>query len=228
MVSHFSTFPKYTLVPSKMESCYNSLMLKNKTALVVYKLFFGLLGFSAIITEIAVLIERDKFNPANFFSYFTIESNVIAAFVLLCSALAVAHRKPRVRVAYIRGAATLYMLIVGITFSLLLSGIEGVAFTAVSWDNLVLHYIMPVVLLWDWVLDPPRVRIVFKPALYWLLFPVTYVAYTLARGIFVDWYPYPFLDPGVKSYGQVAATITSLLIMGAIITWLLTRVPKQK
>lgn len=44
-------------------------MLQNKKFLISYKLFFALLGFSAIVTEIATAVERGTFNPANFFSF---------------------------------------------------------------------------------------------------------------------------------------------------------------
>ena len=31
-----------------------------------------------------------------------------------------------------------------------------------------------------------------RPA--WLIYPLAYVAYTLAHGAVMNWYPYPFLD----------------------------------
>ena len=52
-------------------------MLTNKKFLIGYKLAIGQLGLSAIVTEIVVLINRGRFNPVNFFSYFTIESNIL-------------------------------------------------------------------------------------------------------------------------------------------------------
>jgi len=89
----------------------------------------------------------------------------------------------------LRGAASLYMAITGIVFSVLLAGLD-VELTAVPWDNTVLHYIMPVVVVADWVIDLPGTRIAFKSALVWLAFPLTYVAYSLIRGHLTGWYPY--------------------------------------
>jgi hypothetical protein len=50
--------------------------------LVSVRLALAFLGFSAVVTEIATLVARGVFVPANFFSYFTIESNVLAVVLL--------------------------------------------------------------------------------------------------------------------------------------------------
>lgn len=97
---------------------------------------------------------------------------MLAVVILLMSAVALAHGKQSRLIAMLRGANTLYMIVVGVVFALLLSGIKDTEFTAVPWDNTVLHYIMPVVVALDWLIDSPKLRIVFKQALAWLAFPV--------------------------------------------------------
>jgi hypothetical protein len=62
---------------------------------------------------------------------------------------------------------------------------------------------MPVVVLADWLLDPPRHRIAPRVALLWLVYPLAYFVYSLIRGEIVDWYPYPFLDASELGYGGV-------------------------
>jgi len=193
-------------------------MTKNKNLLIGYKLFFGLLGFSAIVTEIATIVERGRFNSVNFFSYFTVESNILVFVTLLLSAVAVAWGKNN-KLDGLRGAVTVYILIVGLGFSFLLSGLENVTLTAVPWDNIVLHYIMPAAMLFDFLIDRPRRKLVFKQSLYWLLFPTAYVAYCLTRGALTGWYPYPFLNPDTNSYGAIVFTITCLLVLGLALVW---------
>jgi hypothetical protein len=183
------------------------LMHKRHTLIRGYRVVFALLAFGAVVTEIATLVERGRFAPVNFFSYFTVLSNVFAAAVLGWSAC---QTKPSPRLDWLRGAATLYMATTGLVFAVLLSGIKGAAFTAVPWDNLVLHYMMPIVLVVDWLLYPPRRRIAFRRALGWLVFPFVYVAYSLVRGHATGWYPYPFLNPDKHGYAGVA--VTSLLV----------------
>jgi hypothetical protein len=183
--------------------------------LIAYRMVIGLLGFSALVTEIATLVERGRFTPGNFFSFFTVESNAVSAAVLIVSALATAAGRSDRSLAMLRGANTLNMVVVGVTFSALLAGLENTEFTAVPWDNTVLHYIAPVAVAVDWLLDVPRVHLAFRQAVVWLAFPVAYLAYSLVRGPNVDWYPYPFLDPGHHGYAGVAVTSLMLLVMGA-------------
>ena len=202
-------------------------MFTNPKLLIGYKVFFSLLGFSAIITEIATISERGRFSPINFFSYFTIETNILVFVTLLLSAIAVAMGKNG-KLDVLRSAVTVYMLIVGIGFSILLAGIEGIILTAVPWDNIVLHYIMPIAMLVDFLIDRPKRKISFNKSLVWLMFPVLYVTYSLIRGAVVGWYPYPFLNPDPEGYGAVTITVLGLLLLSLGITWVITKLSGTK
>lgn len=197
-------------------------MLKNKNFLICYRLFFGLLGFAAIVTEIAVITERGNFNPANFFSFFTIQTNIVVFVTFLLGAVMAATSKPKRWMNSLRAAVTFYALVVGIVFAALLSGYE--VLTAVPWDNIVLHYIIPIAMIVDFLIDRPKQRISFKASLWWLAYPIAYAAYSLVRGPIVGWYPYPFLNPETHGYGGVALTVAGLVVFGAlliaIVTWL--------
>ncbi len=197
--------------------------MQKEYLLTGYRLFFGLLGFSAVVTEIATLQERGKFAPFNFFSYFTIESNLFAVAILILGASAFAHDMPRHPLALLRGAATLYMAITGIVFAVLLAGIEGAEFTAVPWDNIVLHYLMPLAVTVDWFVDLPAQRLTFSQASVWFVFPLAYVVYSLIRGHFVGWYPYPFINPSTHGYSGVVGTSVAIAVAVAVFIWVLTR-----
>ena len=71
---------------------------------------------------------------------------------------------------------------------------------------------MPVVLVADWLIDPPRHRLSFRIGLAWLLYPLAYLVYTLIRGARVDWYPYPFLDVSRHGYGGVLLNCAVMLV----------------
>jgi len=202
--------------------------MKAKNYLATYRTLFALLGFSAIVTEIAVLTERGVFAPENFFSFFTIESNILAVVSLLLGALfAFAKIKSR-KLDFFRGAVTLYMVVTGIVFAVLLSGLENAQLTAVPWDNIVLHYIMPIVIALDWFMDPPKKRFTMKKALLWLAFPIAYLGYSLIRGPIVEWYPYPFLDPTNGGYGQIAITSVAIAVLGILLVTIITRFPSKR
>lgn len=179
---------------------------------VALKLIFGLLGFSAVVTEVIVLANNGVLVPANFFSYFTIQSNIIVATVFLVSGcLLLLKQTPSLLFEYLRGAAALYIIITGVIFSLLLAGLD-ITLTAAPWDNIVLHYIIPIVAVLDWLIDPPQRKLLLRYAYSWLVYPVVYLIYSLIRGNITGWYPYPFLNPETSGYGGIIIVAIGIMI----------------
>lgn len=188
-------------------------------ALGAFRLFFAALGFVGLTAQYlynASVIPNYK--PLNFFSFFTVEANIIAIVSLLVSGIFILRGGHPKWVEYLRGAATIYMTITGITYSLLLSNQE--VDVSIPWVNLVLHYIIPIVMIIDWLIDLPPFRISLKQALIWLIFPVLYLVYSLVRGPSADFYPYPFLDPGISGYGTVIVMSIAIAIGAFLLAWL--------
>jgi hypothetical protein len=181
--------------------------------------FLGLVGLTAqYLYNLATIPD---YKPANFFSFFTVESNIIAVVALFISALYAWKGDQQRWVHYLRGAATIYMTVTGITYSLLLRNVA--VDTAVPWVNLVLHYIIPIVMIVDWLIDLPPFRIRVGAAMVWLIYPIAYLAYSLIRGPLVDWYPYPFLDPRPEGYVPVIVTSIGIalgaLVLALVMSW---------
>jgi hypothetical protein len=193
-----------------------------------YRVFFGLLTLVAVGFQFDSNSQRDDWNPVNFFSLFTIQSNLIAAAVLLIGALA-AHERTSLVWSLVRGAATMYMVTTGAVYALLLSGPEDSLQSSPLWVHIVLHQVLPLVMVVDLAVHPIAGRyLTMKQALGWLLYPLLYLAYTLLRGANVDWYPYPFLDPREPGgYGTVgvycAVILLGLLAISSLIVVLTHR-----
>ena len=196
----------------------------NRTTITpLYKLAFGLLGLSSLVLEIVVLQNRGVFEPGNFFSYFTVLSNMLAVGVLFAGAWFAYKKKRSAEYDDVRGAATLYMALTGVVFATLLSSLDPRLLTAVPWDNTVLHYIMPIFMVVDWIIDPPVHAIKLRQTVLWLVFPIGYVLYSLVRGPIVGWYPYPFLNPANGGYGVIAITCVCIALFVLAAAWLLVR-----
>ena len=118
-----------------------------------------------------------------------------------------------------RGAVTLYITITGVVFALLLAGLQESLDTHIAWVDFTVHKLMPVVLVADWLIDPPRHRLSFRIGLAWLLYPLAYLVYTLIRGARVDWYPYPFLDVSRHGYGGVLLSCAVMLVGFVAAAW---------
>ena len=170
------------------------------------------------------------FRKANFFSFFTIQSNLLGVAALFALVLV-----PRARRTALfdgaRSAAVLYMAITGVVFALLLSGLQQELQTSLEWVNFVVHKLMPVVLVADWLIDSPRHRLPRVAVLAWLAYPLAWLGYTLMRGEAEGWYPYPFVDVSELGYGGVLGRSVVLAIgcalAGAALLWLGNRRAKD-
>ncbi|KAA8884660.1 hypothetical protein F3087_32260 [Nocardia colli] len=178
------------------------------------RIAFGVLGVVALVWIPLRNLHETAFSTGNYFSYFTIQSNVLAVLVLLIGGL----RDPDShRWEVLRGASALYLLITGVVYAVLLANID--VMLTDRWINDILHRVMPIVLVADWVLVPARQRLTLSPRLVslWLIYPLIYGIYTLIRGPIVDWYPYPFLDPRQQGYVSLAI---GLIVLTAVFTLL--------
>lgn len=171
----------------------------------------------AAIGQQLIIHIRASYSVLNFFSYFTNLSNLFAALVLLLSVFTKKNQFQDLAI-YI---ATVNMVIVGLVYAVLLRNVDLGAL--LPWVNTVLHIVMPIAMVLNWLVSPPASPLTGKHLLVSLVFPSVYLAYTLVRGASTGWYPYPFLNPAnVGGYGAVAAyalaiTTTFVLASGALL-----------
>ncbi len=157
----------------------------------------------------------------HFLSYFTIWINTLIAFFLTTywlkpnSKLSIWFQKSSVNTAI-----ALYILIVAIIYSLLLrntwnpTGLELVA------DH-ILHDLIPVLYISQWVFCFRRPGLRWQHLLYWLILPLIYLFYVLARGARVGDYPYPFLNVSQFGYQKVLMNSGGILIGFIVVSLML-------
>jgi hypothetical protein len=192
-----------------------------RTVIPVYRLGFGLLTVVAIAVQMASLASAGTLDPLHYLTFFTILSNSIATILFLVGAAR--WRSPRsTTMDLLRGAAVVYMSITGAVFAVLLSGTN--VDTAIPWVNSVVHEVMPIVVVADWLLDPPEARLTLKQGALWLSFPLVWIIYELIRGAASGKYHYPFLNPANGGYGAVAfycvAILVLMLVVCVVVVWL--------
>jgi len=82
--------------------------VQRRTGIALYRASFGLLALAAIATQFIDLAGRSLLDPLHFFSYFTIESNLLSAGVFLVLAVRRSEqRSPAMDM--VRGGAVVYM-----------------------------------------------------------------------------------------------------------------------
>lgn len=172
----------------------------------------ALVGWLALALELWIFLKSagdlttaDRL--VNYFSYFTILSNIAAAIVLTLAATGA-----RTRLAGFFGRPTVqtgvaaYMTMTAIGYVLLMqtgTPPEGWAFVA----DALLHYVTPLFTLGFWFLFVPRGTLRLGDLVGFLGFPVIYLAYAMLRGSIVHRYPYAILDVGRLGIETVAVNI---------------------
>ena len=162
---------------------------------------------AAIVFAIYETVRVGTFNPTRYFAYFTIQSNLLG---VASFAWVLARRgEPRSHaLESFRGAVTGYLTVVFFVVILLLEDVD--VGLRLGWVDFVLHKLFPVVVVLDWLLDPPTTRLTARDAVAWLAYPLAWTGLTLARGAIDGWYPYPFLDPANGGYGTVAVMVVAI------------------
>lgn len=148
----------------------------------------------------------------NYFSYFTILSNIVVAVSFTFAAVS-----PRSAIGKIvdrpgvRTAIAVYIIVTGVVYLFLLSHLSPPG-RMLRVANILLHYVVPVVYFADWLVFVPKGTLVRKQVLNWLAFPLLYAVYTLIHGGLTGFYPYFFLNVTKLGYPGVLLCCAFLLV----------------
>jgi hypothetical protein len=139
----------------------------------LYAGVFAAVGWFAIVGQFFLT----PTSAGNYFSYFTILSNVLVALTLTSVALAPG---------------------------------SGIGWTK-QFDH-ILHYVVPPAYVLFWLAFVRKGTLHVGSIPWMLIAPLAYGVYTLARGPFVGWYPYPFIDVTDLGYPHVFRNIVEFVV----------------
>lgn len=192
----------------------------NERLLALVRIGFAMLVVAATVAQIANLVDDGVFNPTRFFLFFTVLSNLFAAGVFAEGARRQLAGAEPVGDLW-RGAAVVFMAVTFIVFAVLLRGLQEELQTNIVWVDTVLHRIMPVAIMADWLIEPPHGPLPYRRVVVpWLGPPLAWTAFTLIRGAVDGWYPYPFLDPANGGYGVVALYAVAIFALFLAVIWI--------
>jgi hypothetical protein len=185
---------------------------------------FGLvLQIVLAVRNDAGLFESALGRLVNTLSYFTVQSNILAA--VTTGMLAWKLHRPSTVFRVLRLAGLVGIAITGVVFHLALKDLQELQGKEALADFL-LHTASPILCVLGWLLFGPRGQISKRLVGLSVLFPVLWLAYTLVRGALVqdrfgkDYYPYPFLDVVVHGYGTVAVNIVLVAVLFLVVAGL--------
>ncbi|WP_133161078.1 Pr6Pr family membrane protein [Microterricola pindariensis] len=190
-----------------------------RVGLGVYRLALAGLELLALFGNFNYVLGFSSFATNNFFSYFTIQSAMLAVVMLIAGGIAALLRERDPHwLSIMRTVVMCYLLVSGIVFAVIVAQASTRAYRVdVPWSDTLLHFVVPALALVGWFVDAvisPRSDPMPWSTLGWVLpFPVAWLIFTLIRGADVGWYPYFFLDPAQVG-GALGIAFYCLLVLG--------------
>ncbi|NVN17728.1 hypothetical protein GUA46_05185 [Muricauda sp. HICW] len=182
-------------------------------------------GWFAVLAQLYLMLQNRETalieSLLRFISYFTILTNTLVALFFTTRVfgadqkrLALLHRKATPM------ALTSFILVVGLVYQFVLRSLWAPTGLQMVVDEL-LHTIIPVLMYVYWLMFCSKTTVEWKQLSKWLLYPLGYVVFVLARGHFSGFYPYPFLNVVELGLGSVLLNscfvlLLILLIMAAL------------
>lgn len=206
--------------------------MKKETTIFLFRLFIALLAWLALGLQLYVMftgggpgkVTHTGLILLNFFSYFTILTNLMVALCFSALAIAPASRAGRFfsRPSTIT-AVTVYITIVGLVYSIALRAIWDPRGLQLVVDR-ILHDLVPIATVLYWVLYIPRRTLHWKQAFPWLLYPFLYLVLALARGVASHWFAYYFIDYTLLGWPRVILNVllisAGFLLVSLLFIWL--------
>jgi hypothetical protein len=173
-------------------------------------------GIAALAVGVALIIAIEvaaakgmsvAYAIVEYFSYFTILTNIFAAVVLL-----VFCAKPDAKLLVTRpeaiSAATVYLASVGLFYALALRNFWNPQGASQVLADVLLHYVIPILCLACWLTFAPKGTLRAINAVTWLTFPLLYWVCIFLRGAISGDYPYPLVDVAVRGYVRALTNAT--------------------
>ncbi len=190
------------------------------------------LGLSITADPGAGAFESTPARVVNFFSYFTVLSNIAVAATTGLLAVRLDRRSTLVRVLRLDGLVAI--AVTGIVFHLTLAQLQELT----GWNafaDFLLHTLSPILAVAGWLAFGPRGHLSGRVVLLAAIAPVCWLAYALVRGANVqdrngdDFYPYPFMNVQEHGYPVVLVNCAIVAVLFLAICfaalWLDRRLP---
>ena len=168
----------------------------------------------------------------DYFTYFTIWSNIIV--VIVMTMLFLRPDRDSFWFRAVRLSALLMIVVTGIIYNVVLAAsaqLQGLEVVS----NLFEHILTPIATLLVWLIAGPRGWVSWRIVAASLVLPITWLVFALIRGAFIGAYPYGFLDVATYGYGTVLTNVAGIVVFALIlcvvlwgVDWLIRRLARRE
>ena len=190
-----------------------------------------IIGWFALVTQFYINMTSGitgiRELMVRYFSYFTIQTNILVA---VCFTTLLLKPQSKWGRFFSRqqtlSAITVYIVIVGLIYNTILrflwepEGLQKIV------DEL-LHSVIPLLVLFYWFVFTAKDRLQWKNVLPWLIYPFAYIVYILIRGSVSGFYPYPFINTQRLGLNKVLVNSVGIAFVFICMSLLLVMIAKS-
>lgn len=172
------------------------------------------LGIQFYISTIKYMAEGRTFGGAivQLLSFFTIQNNFLVALALTLILLWPLSKWGKFfSTPSVLGGLSLYIIIVCVVYQLILRK-EHTQYGWFRFCDEVFHSVSPPMFVIFWLVFITKDSLPWTKAFSWLIYPLIYFIYIIARGALTGYYPYSFIDGNKLTYAQISVNFVLLLI----------------
>jgi len=164
-----------------------------------------------IIPSISTAILTANLEGVGFmFSTYTFQTNLwVVSWITIAVLYSKKEKKPFILGPIVHGAVVLYITITLVLFALLLQMFYLPTDPLDITVNILAHYLVPILFIFDWVLTQEDDSYEKKYALYWLTYPYLYLAYSIILELTMGVNIYYFISIG--RFGVLLIVIVAVL-----------------
>lgn len=186
-------------------------------AAFLWRAVFAAIGWAALALKFWLMArslpELNLFAlTLRYFSFFTILGTVLVVLGFTAPVVAPGSRIGRwAERESVRSAVAMYILVVAIAYHFLLSS----PWTPVTLDvvaTVLLHYLLPLAFIVDWLLFTPKGTLTWSHPIKWLAFPAAYWIWTVIHGYATGFWPYWFVNVPELGLERAFFWFVSLLV----------------
>ena len=197
------------------------------TSLGLLRILTGSALIGSVAWQVTDRLANNNFRPGEYFAYFSIVTAIVAGSFLVATGIGlVRNQEDSKRIEIARLSFTVAMIVVGVVYHLLLADAPGdVRDGDYVWPvlpNEVIHTYGPILIVIDYLLSHKAFQLKLRAALWVAVFPLTWLVFSVIRGLVTNWWPYWFINPneegGVPGMLTYIAAITSFFfILGFLV-----------
>ncbi len=205
-------------------------MIQNRNVQILFKAIYCTLGIVGIFAGWGIF---DKTFNVNFYVYYTNLSNYICIGFMIASlvfTMKSANRKEDGPCTLCPAFKFMSMIMITVTF-LVYNTLLAKEHTALEYftslNNLIMHVILPVMFILDWVLFYEHGKTKWSYPLLSVIMPLVYVIFVLIRGAIIDHattevvYPYFFLNVDDLGWGGFFMWLSILVVLFVALGYLI-------